>query len=76
MNNTYKGKDFTLNGYSLLSADGVCLYYKETLALIIMQRPYLNEILLSEVKIGSKKCITGTVYWPPSLNSEKFESFL
>ena len=37
---------------------------------------YLNEILLCEVTIGSKKCIIETVYRSPSQNSDKFESFL
>ena len=38
--------------------------------------PYLNESLLCEVTIGSKKCIIGTVYRSPSKNSDEFESFL
>ena len=38
--------------------------------------PYLNESLLCEVTIGSKKCIIGTVYRSPSQNSDEFESFL
>ena len=37
---------------------------------------YLNEILLCEVTIGSKKCIIETVYRSPSQNSDEFESFL
>ena len=38
--------------------------------------PYLNESLLCEVTIRSKKCIMGTVYRSPSQNSDEFESFL
>ena len=37
---------------------------------------YLNESLLCEVTIRSKKCIIGTVYRYPSQNSDEFESFL
>ena len=37
---------------------------------------YLNGSLLCEVTIGSKKCITRTVYRPPSQNSDEFEFFL
>ena len=55
---------------------GVCIYYKETLALKVISTPYLNESLLCEVTIGSKKCIIGTVYRSPSQNSDEFESFL
>ena len=38
--------------------------------------PYLNESLLFEVTIGSKKCIRGTAYRSPSQNSDESESFL
>ena len=84
LNNTYKDNDLNLNGYSLLRADhpsnakrgGVCIYYKENLPLKLISTPYLNESLLCEVTIGSKKCIIGTVYRSPSQNSDEFESFL
>ena len=55
---------------------GVRIYYKETLALRTISILYLNESLLCEVTIGSKKCIIGTVYRSPSQNSDEFESFL
>ena len=84
LNNTYEDNDLNLNGYSLLRADhpsnakrgGVCIYYKETLALKMISKPYLNKSLLCEVTIGSRKCIIGTVYRSPSQNSDEFESFL
>ena len=84
LNDTYKDNDLNLNGYSLLRADhpsnakrgGVCIYYKENLPLKLISTPYLNESLLCEVTIGSKKCIIGTVYRSPSQNSDEFESFL
>ena len=84
LNNTYKYNELNLNGYSLLRADhpsnanrgGVCIYYKETLALKVISILYLNESLLFEVKVGSKKCIIGTVYRSPSQYSDEFESFL
>ena len=80
----YEVNDLNLNGYSLLRAEhlsntkrgGVCIYYKETLALKVISTPYLNESLLCEVTIGSKKCIIGPVYRSPSQNSDEFESFL
>ena len=62
LNNTYEDNDLNLNGYRLLRADhpsnakrgGVCIYYKETLALKMILIPYLNESLC-EVTIESKK---------------------
>ena len=38
--------------------------------------PNFNESLFSEVTIGSKKCIIGTVYRSASQTSDEFESFL
>ena len=84
LNNIYQGNDLNLNGYSLLRANhpsnvkrgGVWIYYKKTLALKVISTPYLNESLLCEVTIGSKKYIIGTVYRSPSQNSDEFESFL
>ena len=63
LNNTYKDNDLNLNACSLLRADhpsnakrgGLCICYKETLALKVILTPYLNESPLSEVTIGSKK---------------------
>ena len=84
LNNTYEDNDLNLNCYSLLWGDHlsnakrgrVCIYYKDTLALKVISTPYLNESLLCEVTIGSKKCIIGPVYRSPSQNSDEFESFL
>ena len=55
---------------------GVCIHYKETLALKVISAPYLNESLLCEVTIGSRNCIIGTVYRSSSQNFDEFESFL
>ena len=60
LNSTCKDNDLNLNGYSLLWADhlssakwrGVCIYYKETLALKTILIPYLNENLFCEVTVG------------------------
>ena len=84
LNNTYEDNDLNLNDYSLLQADhssnakrgGVCIYHKETLALKVISTPYLNESLLCEVTITSRKCIIGNVYRSPSQKSDESESFL
>ena len=46
----------------------VFIYYKKTLALKMILVSDINESLLCEVTIGSKKCIAGTVYKSPSQN--------
>ena len=69
LNNTYRNNDLNLNGYSLHRADHksnakrgeVGIYCNETSALKVIPIPYLNESLLFEVTIRSKKCIIGTV---------------
>ena len=84
LNNTCEDNDLNLNSYSLLRADypsnakrgGVCICYKDTLALRVMSTPYLNKSFLCEVTIGSKNCIIGTVYRSTSQNSHEFESSL
>ena len=84
INNTYKDNDLDLIGYGFLRADhpssakkeGYCIYYKETLACNMISNAYLNEFLLCEVIIGSKKCIIGTVCRCPSQDFDKFESFV
>ena len=65
LNNTDKNNDLNLNGYSFLRVDypsnpkngGICIYYKETLALKMIPILYLNESLLCQVTIRPKKCI-------------------
>ena len=65
LNTTHEDNDLNSTGYNLLQMDhpsnadrgGVCKYYKETLVLGMISIPYLNESLLFEVTMGSKKCI-------------------
>ena len=62
LNNNYEDNDLNLNGYSLQRADhlsnakrgGVCIYYKETLALKMISITYLNENLLCEEENSSQ----------------------
>ena len=61
---------------AMQNGKGVCIYYKEILALRVISIPYLNGSLLCVVTIRSKKCIIGTVYGSPSQNSNELESFL
>ena len=53
-----------ISGYNLICSDhpsnskhgGVCIYYKETLSLRIINIIYLNEGIRFELKIGEKLC--------------------
>ena len=50
-----------INGYNLIRADhhnkrgGVCIYYRESLAVQLVETNYLSECLLCEVSINNKK---------------------
>ena len=73
-----------LGGYTLVRADhpnnvkrgGVCIYYKESLPVRVINLPYLKEALLLKLNDQNKKIIISSLYRSPSQNSEEFESFL
>ena len=73
-----------LNGYNLIRADhpqnvkrgGVCIYYKDSLPLRVLNVCPLSECLLIEVLYEKKKCIVASLYRSPSQNHEEFNSFL
>ena len=56
-------RDISINGYNLIRADhpsnnkrgGVCIYYRESLAVQLVKTNYLNECLLCEVSFNNKK---------------------
>ena len=72
-----------LEGYKLVHAerrnnikqDGVCIYYKESLPVRVINLPYLQEALLLELNDQNEKNIS-SLYCSPSQNSKKFQSFL
>ena len=55
---------------------GVCIYYKESLPVRIINLPYLQEALLLELNDLKIKKNISSLYRSPSQKSEKFESFL
>ena len=56
---------------------GVCIYYKKSLPVRVINLPDLQEALLLELNDqNKKKIIISSLYRSPSQNSEKFESFL
>ena len=73
-----------LEGCKLVRADhpnnvkrgSVCIYYKESLPVRVINLPYLQEALLLELNDQNKKIIISSLYCSPSQSSEEFESFL
>ena len=72
-----------IQGYNLVRADhpdntkrgGVCIYYKESLPVRVINLPYFKEALLLEMSFN-KKVLVSVIYRFPSQNSNQFESFL
>ena len=77
-------KDLMIEGYNLIQSDypsntkrgGVCIYYKESLAVCIVNITSLTECLVCEVTIQNKKGYVAVVYRSPSQSTSEFESFL
>ena len=73
-----------LERYRLVRADhpnnikrgGVCIYYKESLPVRVINIPYIKEALLLEMNYNNKKAIISVIYRSPSQSTDKFESFL
>ena len=73
-----------IEGYRLVRADhpnnikrsGVCIYYKESLPVRVINIPYINEALLLEMNYNNKKVIISVIYRSPIQSTDEFESFL
>ena len=76
-------ENLEITGYNLLRADhasnskrgGVCVYYKSSLALRLIDVHYLQECLIVEILIGVKSCNFISLYQSPSQSSDSFEEF-
>ena len=55
---------------------GVCIYYKESLSVKILNINYLQECICFDLEIGSKRCTIVSIYRSPSQSADEFESFL
>ena len=72
-----------ISGYALVRSDhpsntkrgGVCLYYKNNLALRVVNIGYLNECLTLELKVGKKMCNFVVLYRSQSKSQDEFETF-
>ena len=77
-------KDISIKGYSLVRADhssntkrgGVCIYYKESLGVRIIDIPNLTESILCQITINNKTGYVLAVYRFSSQSSDDFENFL
>ena len=73
-----------IDGYNLVRPDhpnnikrgGVCIYYKESLAVRVISLPDFKEALLLEMTDNNKKIIVSVIYRSPSQNNSEFDSFL
>ena len=73
-----------LDGYNLIWSDhpsntkrgGVCIYYKDSLAVRLVDITSLLECLVYEVTIQNKKGCIAVMYRSPNQSSMELESFL
>ena len=73
-----------MEGCKLIRADhpsnvkkgGVCIYYKESIAVQIININFLSECLLCEVTVNNKKGYIAVLYRSPSQTSTVFNDFL
>ena len=56
--------------------EGVCIYYKESLPIKILNISYLQECICFDLKIGSKFCTIVSLYRSPSQSADEFDKFL
>ena len=86
LNSTYESDnhDLDIPSYTLVRADhpsdskrgGVCVYYKSSLPIIVLNISTLSECIILELSFNNKKLLFSTLYRSPSQSTEDFESFL
>ena len=75
--------NFDIDGYKLLRSDhpsntergGVCIYYRSSLPLRVININYLNECIVFDIKLGDKICNFIVLYRSSSQSSDEFETF-
>ena len=73
-----------LDGYTIIRADnpmdlkkgGVCIYFKQTLPLNVLNITQLKECLVAEILYNNKKCFLVTLYRSPSQSDIEFDDFI
>ena len=86
LNSDTSSNDDNLNilGYNMSRADhpsgnqhgGVCIYYKESLPIKMLNINYLQECICFDLKIGSKLCTIVSLYRSLSQSADEFDNFL
>ena len=80
----YNDDNLEIHGYNLIRADhpsedkrgGVCIYYKNTLSLKVLDIHILQECINFEIKIENKFFNFIVLYRLPSQSQDTFESFI
>ena len=76
--------ELLLDGYELIRADhpmnlkrgGVCIYYKQTLPINVLNINQLKECLVVEIFYNNKKCVLVSLYRSPSQTDIEFDEFI
>ena len=76
--------NLNMPGYNMSRADhpsgnrrgGVCIYYKESLPIKMLNISYLQECICFDLKIRSKLCTIVSLYRSPSQSADEFNNFL
>ena len=55
---------------------GLCIYYKKTLSIKMLNINYIQECICFDLKIGSKRCTIVSLYRSPSQSADESENFL
>ena len=86
LDNSYHTDDdqLTFPGYNLIRADnsnhikrgGVCIYYRDTLPVKIINLNILNECLVCELSFASCRVCLVSIYRTPSQSSNEYDTFL
>ena len=86
INSNISSSDDKLNipGYNMPRVDHpsgnqsgkVCIYYKVSLPIKMLNINCLQECICFDLKIGSKRCTTVSLYRSPSRSADEFENFL
>ena len=79
----FNEKNLDIPGYKLVPADQpsnskpgrVCVYYRYSLPLKILDIFYLQECIVFELKIGNKFCEIVSLYTSPNQSQDEFETF-
>ena len=73
-----------IEGYKVIRADhpdnikrgGVCIYYKESLPVRVINTTYFKEALLLDMSCNIKNVMVSVIYRSPSQTNGEFEVFL